>query len=332
MPLSRLLPDRIFAPIGFAHSLVWGAYAAWHVRSLRADAYYTRDIPVALSLVEMKLPTVLELHLVPRRVQRRLLERVVRHPALRLAVALTSFIRESLAEIGCPEQRILVLPDAVDLRLFDQAPSRAMARRQLGLPPDRPIVGYVGRFRTMDMEKGIPELIEAIAHLATPDGAEPLLLCVGGPMTLVPAYLDLARRHGIPESRLRFVDRVPNVEVPAWIRACDVVTIPWPRNEFSAYFTSPMKLFEYLAAGVPIVSSDLPSIREIVTHGDTAWLVEPGNPRALATGITRLLSDTTLGERLAARGRQLVERHTWADRARRVIEAFASLDHENVEP
>jgi hypothetical protein len=62
--------------------------------------------------------------------------------------------------------------------------------------------------------KGIPQLIQALAMLPPVNGREPLLLCVGGPRQVVPAYCQLAREVGVPERRLHFVDRVPNREVP----------------------------------------------------------------------------------------------------------------------
>ena len=144
-------------------------------------------------------------------------------------------------------------------------------------------------------------------------------------MDAVPAYLELARRFGVSEKRLRFVDRVPNTEVPLWIRACDVVTIPWPWTEFSAYYTSPMKLFEYMAAGVPIVATDLPSIHEVLRHGENAWLVEPGNSEALAEGIHAVIENPELAKRLAEHARQEVEKYTWERRAASILSFLGDI-------
>ena len=104
-----------------------------------------------------------------------------------------------------------------------------------------------------------------------------------------------------------------------WVRACDIVTIPWGWNEFSAYYTSPMKLFEYMAAGTPIIASDLPSIREVLQHRETAWLVEPGNPTDLAEGIKHLMNDSCLKNRLSSAACKAVRQHTWRERALRIL-------------
>jgi glycosyltransferase involved in cell wall biosynthesis len=317
--LNRLIPDRMFAPIFFSHAILYGLYAASVARREKADLYYTRDSEFAYWLVRLGLPTVYEAHEVPRRGRRWLLRRLVRHPTLRLVVVLTSFIKEEFVSLGFPEGQIVVLPDGVDLSLFQDLPGKEECRRRLGLPLNRAVIGYIGRFQALEMEKGIPQLVEAMSLLPRIHGEEPLLLCVGGPMEAVPRYLELARQLGVLPERLRFIDRVPNTVVPYWIKACDVVTIPWQWTEFSAYYTSPLKLFEYMAAGVPIVASGLPSIREVLQHNKSAWLVEPGDHKALAEGIRHLLNNCFLRQNLIEQSRKAVARYTWISRARVIV-------------
>jgi len=318
--LNRFIPDRIFIPIFFVHAFIWGYHAASVARQFRADLYYTRDTTIAYWLVRMGLPTVYEAHVVPNRGQKLLLRKIKRQPSLRLIVVLTSFLRQRFLDMGFLSDQVIVLPDGVDLDLFERLPSKEDCRRRLGLPLERPIIGYIGRFRTLEMEKGIPELVEAMKDLSSVNGAEPLLLCVGGPMDAVPTYLELARRIGIPQDRLRFVDRVPNTEVPYWIRAFDVALAPFPRTDHYAYFMSPLKLFEYMAAEVPILATDLPSIREVLRHGENAWLVPPSDPKALAEGIRNLLENPDLAERLAQQARKDVRQYTWKRRAAVILQ------------
>ena len=138
-------------------------------------------------------------------------------------------------------------------------------------------------------------------------------------MDAVPPYLDLARRHGVTEAKLRFVDRVSNNEVPLWIRAFDLAVAPFPNTEHYAYFMSPLKIFEYMAAAVPIVASDLPSIREILRHGENAWLVEPGSPSALAEGMRSLFCDRPLLGKIAKEAQHDAEKYTWKRRASAIL-------------
>jgi glycosyltransferase involved in cell wall biosynthesis len=312
----------IFKILFFLHGILWGLYASLVARRKQADLYYTRDSSIAFWLTLLGLPTVYECHVVPGRVERLLVKRFARRQALRLTVVLTSFIKDGLVEFGHSADKVIVSPDGVDPSLFKDVPATRKCRSRLGLPLGRKIIGYIGRFQTMGSEKGIPELIRAMAQLQSINGAEPLLLCVGGPMDSVPYYLALAQRAKVQKGRVKFVDRVPNWEVPFWIRACDVVTIPWTWTDFSAYYTSPLKLFEYMAAEVPTVATDLPSIREVLRHGQNAWLVEPNSPEALAQGIQHLLSNCDLALKLAANARSEMEKYSWQNRALTILECF----------
>lgn len=324
--LNTVISDRWFGPLFFAHAMLWGLYAALQGRREKADVYFTRESSIAYWLVKLGLPTVYEAHAVPKRGQRWLLQRIAHDPALRVVVALTSFIKEGLTTIGFPPHKVVVQPDAVDLSLFEHLPDKDKCRQQLGLPADRPIVGYIGRFQTLGIEKGIPELIRAMARLPTFNSKEPLLLCVGGPMDAVPAYVGLAREAGVPESRLRFVDRVPNTQVPYWIRSFDIATAPFPNSEHYAFFMSPLKIFEYMAAGVPIVATDLPAIREVLRHGQNAWLVEANNPYSIAKGIEWLLRNPKkLRDDLGYQARHDVQGYTWNERAAYVVNSSANI-------
>ena len=320
--LNAWIPSKLFTGIFFTHGMLWGLYAALKAAKTKANLYYTRDISIAFWLTKLGLPTVYEAHTVPKRVQRWFLQQLIRNSALQQIVVLTSFIKKELIEIGFPSEKILVEPDAVDLSLFSDLPSKETCRQRLELPQERAIIGYIGRFHTMGKEKGIPELIQAMAQVPLIDGKEPLLLCVGGPMEVVPNYLEIARRFNIPEHRLKFIDRVPNREVPTWLRTFDIAVAPFPYSEHYAYFMSPLKIFEYMAAGTPIITSDLPSIGEVLKHGENSWLVEPGSFTAIAQGIQHLMRNGQLRHNLVHQSLKDIQYYTWNARASRIIKSF----------
>lgn len=119
------------------------------------------------------------------------------------------------------------------------------------------------------------------------------------------------------------VDAVGYVEpasVRGYFRRARVGVCPLPSgvSEVSDRFTSPMKILEMMACGTPIVATDLPSVRELLTDGRNALLVPPNDPPALAAGVRSLLDDRELAERLAAQARQDVAAYTWAERARKL--------------
>jgi glycosyltransferase involved in cell wall biosynthesis len=109
-------------------------------------------------------------------------------------------------------------------------------------------------------------------------------------------------------------------QIPFYQVAADVVVLPnSAKSEISRLHTSPLKLFEYMASGTPIIASDLPSLREVLRDNENAILVEADEAKALANGIKKILDDRPLADRLAAAARKDVEAMTWAARAESVI-------------
>jgi glycosyltransferase involved in cell wall biosynthesis len=166
--------------------------------------------------------------------------------------------------------------------------------------------------------KGVDLVIEAIAGMQDVHG-----LIIGGHA----AEPDLARVQDVAKKlycslRTTFTGMIAPADVAARLREADVLVLPNPSSALSREFTSPLKLFEYMAAGRPIVASDLPSLREVLTDGHNAVLVEPGNPQALTAGIRRIKDDPELGRRLAAQALADVREYTWARRAERLERLF----------
>jgi glycosyltransferase involved in cell wall biosynthesis len=112
--------------------------------------------------------------------------------------------------------------------------------------------------------------------------------------------------------------------VAAFLQKADVLVIPNLPSRISAAYTSPLKLFEYMASGRPLVASDLPALREVLRPDDNAVLVAPGSINALAAGIRRVLEDAAFGARLAATARRDAAEYTWDKRAERLEAALAS--------
>ena len=108
------------------------------------------------------------------------------------------------------------------------------------------------------------------------------------------------------------------------MKAFNVCAMPFPRNEHYAYHMSPLKLFEYMASKRPIVASDLPSIREILNE-ESAILVEPGNPKALAEGIKKVLQDEELAKKLAENAHRDVQQYSWEKRAEKILEFMGGM-------
>jgi glycosyltransferase involved in cell wall biosynthesis len=178
-----------------------------------------------------------------------------------------------------------------------------------------PVVAYSGHLYPW---KGVDVLIDALALLPGVRG-----LIVGGH----PAERDTARLRARSrdlglDARVVFAGLVPPHEVAERLGAADVLVLPNPLTPVSARYTSPLKLFEYLAMGRPIVASDLPALREVLTDRQNALLFEPGSPAALAGAVRAVLDDPQLAAALARRARETAADYTWDRRAERLDALF----------
>jgi glycosyltransferase involved in cell wall biosynthesis len=223
-------------------------------------------------------------------------------------VAITRCLADELQERFGRRERLAVVPDGVRLEPdVDPPPSTNGAR---------PVVAYAGHLYAW---KGVDVLLEAIARVPEADG-----LIVGGHDREpdLERVKTLARKLGIVD-RVTFTGPVDPPQVRGSLARATVLALPNPASAISTRFTSPLKLFEYMAAGRPIVASDLPAFREVLVPGETAVLVPPGDPAALADGLRAIISDPTLGTRLATAARAAVRDYTWDRRAER-LEALLS--------
>lgn len=229
-------------------------------------------------------------------------------------VTITHHLKALYAAEGINPEKILVAPDGVDLNLFTDRSSKEEARQQLGLPLSKSLIVYTGHlFRW----KGVYELAESALHLS--NGTDVQVILVGGR----PADVDQLRSF-LDERDLVNVCTLgyaPPTEVPRYLAAADVLILPNSgKREISRLYTSPLKLFEYMASGRPIVATDLPSVREILQNGRNAVLVEPDNPEALAEGIEVVLQDPQLADAIATQALKDVTHYTWENRAKRVLQ------------
>jgi len=124
-----------------------------------------------------------------------------------------------------------------------------------------------------------------------------------------------------------FVGRIPHASIPVYLDACDILVAPHvPMPDGSPFFGSPTKLFEYLAMAKPVVASNLGQMAEILVDGETALLVKPADPSALAKAIHRLEKDQPLRQRLGANARSLVtSQYTWRHNSERALAALENL-------
>jgi glycosyltransferase involved in cell wall biosynthesis len=300
-------------PIFLWQTFTFAWALAARLRHQVAEVYYSRDLFV-LTLLVLLLPgqrrhMFFEMHTFPGSGLGRWLHKAVL-ARIGGVVAITSILRERLITLGVAADMILVAPDGVDIRNYEGL-TQEEARARLNLDKDQRLVVYTGHLYGW---KGVEVLAEAIAMLKP---AVYGLLVGGTPADLERMQVLLAARQW---TTVRLVGLVPPNVVPLYQVAADVLALPnSARAEISRSYTSPLKLFEYMAAGRPIVASDLPSLREILQDGENALLVAPDDAGALAQGIGQILADEDLGLRLARKAKDQVRAYTWTVRAEKVL-------------
>jgi glycosyltransferase involved in cell wall biosynthesis len=247
----------------------------------------------------------------------RALEQTIVTHATRI-VAVSEDLKRWLVGVGVEEDRITVLANAVDPARFEvQAEKREDARRRLGAD-GRPIVVFVGTLKPWH-HPGI--LVRALGVLRERNVAPRLLLVGDGPER--EGLEALAREEGL-SPMLTFTGSVDHDEVPAYLAAADVAVATYHPD--SGRYFSPLKLFEYLAAGLPVVAAELGDIPHCVRRGETGLLYPPGDAQALADAVATLIADR---ERAVAHGRNgrehVLRHHTWRSNARALAALAAEL-------
>jgi len=321
--ISQLIQNR-------ALRLLTGSYKSSISRYLKdnsTDVIYTRN-PEILEKIEYwqnritnSIHVCYEAHDFPNfpREQKRLLMHLKHANGV---ITITNHLKDLFIKIGIPEECILVAPDGVDLRRFTSNKlTKAECRKQLGLPQKAIIIGYVGRLETLGKEKGVSYLIEALAlaKKACPT-IQIRLCCVGGPQEMVEQYQIIATQLGLVKDEVVFFEQVPPAIIPMYIASFDICAMPFPWSQHYAYYMSPLKLFEYMAAKRPILATDLPSVKEVLHHRINGYLVHPNNSQALGDGIVWLITHPGEADAMAEKAFNDVHQYTWEKRAERILE------------
>lgn len=277
------------------------------------DLLYTRAPALLPVLLATGIPVILELHQLPRRNRRAFVRDCTK---CALVACLTSAMSDALVAWGVPAGKVMTEGDAVDLKRFAHLPSRAQAQTSIGFSTDRIVVGYVGRLKTLFMEKGVKHLLEAIKELQS--DKKFMALIVGGPQKDADEYRAMAKQLGLTDDDVRFTGEVPAAQVPVMLAACDILAMPFPDFPHYRHHMSPLKMFEYMAAVRPLVTSDLPTVRDVLDE-KTAFFCTPGESSDLARVLRVISADPVQAGARAAAAAELVKHHTWEERMKRVL-------------
>jgi glycosyltransferase involved in cell wall biosynthesis len=310
--LRRLLPGALGELAELAYNVSAYRRLARACRELRPDLIYERYnlyyLAGAWLAKRTKIPFFLE-------VNSPLAEERAAHGGLRMpalarrceryvwraadkVLAVTEVLRGHVLAAGADPARVAVVPNGVVLERFLPGPAA---------DGPMPVLGFVGFVRDWH---GLDAVIRGMAAHDTPVG-----FTVVGDGPALPGLRALAASLGVAD-RVRFAGLVAHADVPATVAGFDIALQP----RVVAY-ASPLKIFDYMAAGRAIVAPDQPNIREILAHERTALLFDPARPGAMWDSVARLLAEPPLRARLGAAARaELVARdYTWRGNAARIV-------------
>ena len=236
------------------------------------------------------------------------LERFTWRSATRV-LAVTEVRRATIAAAGIPHGRTLLTPNGIDLQTYSAPRTAASAAAGVTL-------GFVGFVREWH---GLDAVLSAMAE--RPQAFAGLTLTVVGDGPARPALRSQAARLGLAE-RVRFPGVVVHQDIPVLLAGFDIALQPR-----AVCYASPLKIFEYMAAGCAIVAPAQPNILEILEHERTALLFDPEELGAMAAAILRLAANATLRQELGLAARAEIRRldYTWAGNVRRIERAFTDL-------
>lgn len=234
-------------------------------------------------------------------------------------IAVSNAVARHIISIS-PTSNVSVLPNAVNRERYETLPEPGEYRERYGINETSFTVGYLGSFKPWH---GLPNLIDAVAELKEAE-LNVRLMIIGEGQRLRPELEARCQRHNLDNTAI-FTGEISFRDAPAALSACDALVAPYPRIE--GFYFSPLKLFEYMASGSPVVASAIGQINDILEHERTALLVPPGDVTRLARALRRLHDDREMATQIGKAARKLaLTKHTWASRASEIHSLIQSAD------
>lgn len=312
LPVSRYLKEYDYA---------WGA--ARYARVQKPDLLFTRNLQTAAFAAAQGVPTCLELHEPPARMgvlRRVLFNRFMASSKAQglivISEALKAMIESDLSSTsGAP---VLTFHDGIDLERFESMPSPEAGRERLGLPRDQFTAVYCGHLYA---GRGV----EVVFALAKKFPSDRFLLIGGKPDDVRRCE---AQSRELSLQNVEFTGFVANSKLPEYFTASNVLLMPYQRKVAisggggnTVEWMSPLKMFEYMAASRPILTSELPVLREVLDD-DCAIFCEPDQHDQWAAAYLRLKSDPALAERLSSQALEKVKRYSWKARVAGILKSI----------
>lgn len=229
-------------------------------------------------------------------------------------ITITAGLKKFLVENGISEEKIIIAPDGADFEKFNINISKEEARKKLNIVLNKKIILYAGHLYKW---KGANLLLKVASKFKIQSSLDILFAFVGGTEKDIKNFKEKAEKENL--GNVFIAGRVPHGEIPLWLKAADILILPNSGKEkISSLYTSPLKMFEYMAARRPIIASNLPSIREILNDSN-AIFAEADNPDSFSEAIKKILQNKELSAKIADKAYQDAQNYTWDTRAQKIV-------------
>ncbi|MCE9643659.1 glycosyltransferase [Candidatus Parcubacteria bacterium] len=305
-----------FGAVGFFIQVFTFAFSSFvYALFARPALIYGRDEVVLWGTTFLGLRTLWEVH--TRKLNwfaRSLLSRAD------TLVTISGGLRELLLKAGADDKKILVAHDGADPSKYAVPFDRDAWRLSKDIPLEAKVAAYVGAIHTMGEGKGVEEIIALFPEVLERE-PDAFLLLTGMPEKDRAAVLALCEKAGVPLSNVRVDTDLRQREIIPYFRAADVHVMNFPFTEHYAYYMSPLKMFNYMASGVPMITTDLPSVREVLSEKEAVF-IPPGDSDALLEALLRVLTGSEdVRERARAAEALFLTHYTWEERARVILDS-----------
>jgi len=323
---SFVLPSGNISLILFFNRLFYCLFSLIYAKVYRFDYIYTRDFSVLFFLAKIpkffrpNATIVFEPHKIFYKVSDSVTykQESKAYSIVDCFVAINAIGKNDLhLDFNVDKKNIMVAPSGFNLDFFR---NKSINRNKKSTQEERVLV-YSGSFLWW---KGVDTLISSLGFIKT---KKVKLLLLGGDGVDLLRMQNLVKKKGL-EDRVVFMGYLKQKEMIKALCSADVAIIPNNLSEIGIKYTSPVKLFEYLACGLPIVCSDLPSMREVLQEYENALFFQPNNPKNLAQKVDLLLKDKRLRKKMSANNLKESPEYSWDNRAKKIFKFLEGFNNE----